>query len=127
MPFELGRTLLVQGQLLRRRGERRAGREALQRALAIFEEIGARLWAVKARAEIARIGVRRAPEELTEGEDRVAELAAQGLTNPEIAARLFMSRRTVEANLSRAYDKLGIHSRAELGATMAKRRPARSS
>jgi DNA-binding CsgD family transcriptional regulator len=127
MPFELARTLLVQGQLLRRRGERRAGRETLQRALAIFEKIGAPLWAEKARSEIARIGVRRAPEELTEGEARVAELAAQGLTNPEIAGRLFMSRRTVEANLSRAYGKLGIHSRAELGATMAKRRAASSS
>ena len=65
-------------------------------------DLGAPLWAEKARAEIARIGVRRAPEELTEGEERVAELAAQGLTNPEIAARLFMSRRTVEANLARA-------------------------
>jgi DNA-binding CsgD family transcriptional regulator len=127
MPFELGRTLLVQGQLLRRRGARRAGRETLHRALAIFEKLGAPRWAEKARAEIARIGVRHAPEELTEGEQRVAELAAQGLTNPEIAARLFMSRRTVEANLARAYGKLGIHSRAELGAVMAKRGPAGSS
>jgi DNA-binding CsgD family transcriptional regulator len=127
VPFELGRTLLVQGQLLRRRGERRAGRETLQRALTIFAQLGAPLWAEKAGAEIARIGVRRAPEELTEGEERVAELAAQGLTNPEIAARLFMSRRTVEANLARVYSKLGIRSRAELGATMAKRRAAGSS
>jgi DNA-binding CsgD family transcriptional regulator len=122
MRLELGRTLLVQGQVQRRRGERRAGRESLRRALEIFEGMGARLWAEKARAEIARIGVRRAPEELTEGEERAAELAAQGLTNPEIAARLFMSRRTVEANLARAYSKLGIRSRAELGVTMAKRR-----
>ena len=127
MPFELGRTLLVHGQLQRRRGERRAGREMLQHALTIFEEFGAPLWAEKARAEIARIGVRRAPEELTEGEERVAELAAQGLTNPEIATRLFMSRRTVEANLARAYGKLGIRSRAELGAVMAKRKAAGSS
>jgi DNA-binding CsgD family transcriptional regulator len=96
----------------------------------MFEGLKAPLWAEKAATEIARIGVRRAPEELTEGEERVAELAAQGLTNPEIAARLFMSRRTVEANLARAYRKLGfrsraelgIRSRAELGATMAKRR-----
>jgi DNA-binding CsgD family transcriptional regulator len=121
-PFELARTLLVQGQLQRRTGERRAARETLQRALAVFEGLKAPLWAEKAATEIARIGVRRAPEELTEGEERVAELAAQGLTNPEIAARLFMSRRTVEANLARAYRKLGIRSRAELGATMTKRR-----
>jgi DNA-binding CsgD family transcriptional regulator len=70
--------------------------------------------------EIARIGVRRAPETLTEGEQRAAVLAAQGLTNPEIAARLFMSRRTVEANLARAYRKLDIRSRAELHAALAK-------
>jgi DNA-binding CsgD family transcriptional regulator len=54
-------------------------------------------------------------------EQRVAELAAGGLTNREIAARLFMSRRTVEANLARAYRKLGIGTRAELGAEMARR------
>ncbi len=121
MPFELARTLLVHGQLQRRRGQRRDARDVLNRALAIFEEMGTPLWADMARAEIARIGVRRAPKELTESEDRVAQLAAQGLTNVAIAARLFMSRRTVEANLARAYAKLGIQSRAELGAVMAKR------
>jgi DNA-binding NarL/FixJ family response regulator len=66
--------------------------------------------------------VRRARAELTESEERVAELAAEGLTNPEIAARLFMARRTVEANLARAYRKLGIRSRAELGVTLARRK-----
>ena len=121
MPFELARTLLVHGQVHRRRGQRRAAREVLAGALAIFEEMGAPLWAEMARAEIARIGVRRAPKDLTEGEERVAHLAAQGFTNVEIAARLFMSRRTVETNLARAYAKLGIQSRAELGALMAKR------
>ncbi|MDP9343951.1 MAG: LuxR family transcriptional regulator [Actinomycetota bacterium] len=68
----------------------------------------------RARAEIGRIGVRRAPAELTAG-----ELAATGLTNREIGSRLFMTRRTVEDNLARAYRKLGIRSRAELGARMA--------
>jgi DNA-binding CsgD family transcriptional regulator len=126
MPFELGRTLLLQGQVQRRRGERRAGRATLGRALGIFKSVGAPLWAERAAGEIARIGVRRAPSELTEGEERVAKLAADGLTNPEIAARLFMSRRTVEANLARAYGKLGIHSRAELGAVMAVRQSVRS-
>lgn len=121
MPFELGRTLLVYGQIQRRRGQRRAARDVLNRALAIFEDIGTPLWADMVRAEIARIGVRRAPKELTEGEERVAQLAAQGLTNVAIAARLFMSRRTVETNLARAYAKLGIQSRAELGAVMAQR------
>jgi DNA-binding CsgD family transcriptional regulator len=120
MPFELARTLLVHGQVQRRRGERRAARQVLQQALTIFEGIGARPWADKARVEIARIGVRRAPETLTEGEQRAAVLASQGLTNPEIGARLFMSRRTVEANLARAYRKLDIRSRAELHAALAK-------
>ncbi len=87
MPFELGRTLLVHGQLQRRRGKRRAAREVLGRALSIFEEIGAPLWADMARAEIARIGVRRAPKDLTQSEERVAQFAAVGLTNVEIAAR----------------------------------------
>jgi DNA-binding CsgD family transcriptional regulator len=121
-PFEEARTLLVLGQLQRRRGERRDARATLERAAAIFERIGARRWLEKANSEIARIGVRRAPTELTESEQRVAELAAAGLTNPEIAARLFMSRRTVEANLARAYRKLDIRSRAELGAVMAGRK-----
>ena len=71
--------------------------------------------------------LRRAPAELTESEQRVAELAAEGLTNPAIAARLFMSRRTVEANLARAYRKLDIRSRAELGAVMAGRKATSSS
>jgi DNA-binding CsgD family transcriptional regulator len=71
--------------------------------------------------------VHRAPSDLTESETRTAELAAQGLTNPEIAARLFMSRRTVEANLARAYNKLGIRSRAELGTALARRGPSGAS
>ncbi len=121
MPFELARTLLLRGQLQRRRGERRAARESLERSLALFEELGAPLWAEKARTEARRIGVRRAPVELTENERLVAELAAEGMTSREIAAQMFVSRRTVEATLARAYRKLGIRTRAELGATMATR------
>jgi DNA-binding CsgD family transcriptional regulator len=121
MPVELARTLLVLGQIQRRRGERRAARESLARALGLFEQLGAPLWAEKARAETRRIGVRRAPTELTENEQLVAELAAEGLTNREIAARMFISRRTVEANLVRVYRKLEISSRAQLGARMATR------
>jgi DNA-binding CsgD family transcriptional regulator len=124
MPFELARTLLCLGQVQRRRNRRRAAREALADALELFERLPAPLWAERTRAEIARIGVRRAPEELTVNEQRVAELAAAGLTNREIAAKLFLSRRTVEANLARAYRKLGIRSRAELGAQMAVRERA---
>jgi DNA-binding CsgD family transcriptional regulator len=119
MPFELARTLLVRGQIERRSKHKAAAKQSLERALAIFEELGAPLWAEKARGELARIGLRRSPDGLTEAERRVAELAASGLTNREVAAQLFMSPKTVEANLSRAYRKLGIHSRAELGARLA--------
>jgi DNA-binding NarL/FixJ family response regulator len=127
MPFERARTLLVKGQVQRRAGERRAARATLEEAHALFRGMGAVLWSERASAEIARIGIRRAPAELTESEQRVAELAAAGHTNPEIAARLFMSRRTVEANLARAYRKLDIRSRAELGAVMAGRKATSSS
>ena len=72
-------------------------REALEQALAIFEELGARLWADRARAELARISGRApASEELTETERRVAELAAQGRTNKQIAAGLYMGLSTVD-------------------------------
>ena len=86
------------------------GRRSSQ-ALAIFEELGARLWADKARAELARISGRTpASEELTETERRVAELAAQGRTNKQIAAELYMGLSTVESHLSHVYGKLGVRS-----------------
>jgi DNA-binding CsgD family transcriptional regulator len=120
--LELGRTLLVAGQIDRRRRRKRAAADALGEALAIFEQAGARLWADRVRDELARVGLRRAaPDELTASEERVAQLAATGLTNREVAAALFMSPKTVEANLARAYRKLGIHSRAELGARIGRR------
>jgi DNA-binding CsgD family transcriptional regulator len=119
MPFERARTLLVLGRIQRRRGERRAARESLALAIEIFDELGARPWAEHGRSELARIGVRRAPAELTENEALAARLAAGGLSNREIAAKMFVSRRTVEANLARAYRKLGVRTRAELGAKMA--------
>ena len=123
LPFELARTLLVQGQVLRRRNERRLARDALDRSVAIFDELGAPLWTEKARAERDRLGLRKgSPHELTPSEETVASLAASGLTNREIAERIFVSPKTVEANLSRAYRKLGISSRAELGALMSERR-----
>jgi DNA-binding CsgD family transcriptional regulator len=115
MPFELGRTLLVLGTIRRRAKQKRPAREALEEALAIFERLGAPLWADKARAELARIGGRRAVAgQLTEAEARVAKLAAAGRTNREIADTLFMSVRTVEGHLSRSYAKLGVRSRTEL-------------
>jgi DNA-binding CsgD family transcriptional regulator len=126
MPLELARTLLVKGQIERRSKHKAAARESLERALEICEEIGANLWAERARAELRRVGQRRDPDELTATEERVAALAASGLTNREVAAAAFMSQKTVEANLSRVYRKLGIRSRAELGLRLAERGSARA-
>ena len=114
MPFERARTLLVQGQIHRRRKQKRAARLVLEEALAVFERLGAEPWAERARGELARTAARRAPEGLSATERRIAELAASGLTNEAIAAEVFLTRKSVEANLARAYRKLGIHSRAQL-------------
>ncbi len=117
--LELARTLLAAGQIERRARRKRAARELLERALGIFEVAGARLWASRARQEQERAAARSAPGALSASEQRVARLAAEGLTNREIAAQLFMSPKTVEANLARVYRKLGIRSRAELGSRLA--------
>jgi len=120
MPFELARTLLAKGVVERRARRRACASASLERSLNLFEGIEARLWAQRARHELGRLGLRRPPGEvLTGSERRVAELAAHGLTNREVAAKLFMSPKTVEAHLSRVYRKLGVSSRAELGARMA--------
>ena len=116
MPFERGRTLLAKGRLHRRRKEKRLADEALREALACFESLGAPDWAAITRAELGRVGRRpHAPTDLTETERRVAELAASGLTSREIAERAFLAPKTVGNVLGRVYEKLGIHSRAELG------------
>ena len=115
LPLERGRTLLALGIVQRRARKRSAARGSLGEAVATFDQIGARLWAEKARAELARIGGRAAsPHDLTPTEERVAALVADGKTNKEVAAELVVSVRAVEANLSRIYGKLGIRSRAEL-------------
>ena len=107
------------GVVRRQASQKKAAREALEQALAIFDEMGARLWAEKARAELGRIGGRRAGgDDLTETEARVADLAAAGKSNKEIAAALFMGVSTVEAHLSHVYRKLGIRSRAGLGGAL---------
>jgi ATP/maltotriose-dependent transcriptional regulator MalT len=119
MPLELGRTLLVKGRLERRARGKRAARDSFERALALFVQVGAPLWAERGRLELDRTHRRRTPPgELTPSEQRIAELAASGLTNRAIAERAFVSAKTVEANLARVYRKLGIHSRAELGRAM---------
>jgi DNA-binding CsgD family transcriptional regulator len=114
MPFERARTLLVTGVVLRRLKRKRRAREVLEEAASEFERVGTPLWLGRARTELGRVAVRRATDGLTASELQIARLAADGLSNPEIAARAFVSRKTVEANLARAYRKLGIASRAQL-------------
>jgi DNA-binding CsgD family transcriptional regulator len=119
VPFERARTLLVQGQVRRRLKRKRASRDALEQALAIFERTGAEMWAERTRHELQRVRARAAPSGLSATELRIAQLAASGLTNQEIADEAFVSRKTVEANLARAYAKLGIRSRAQLADALA--------
>ena len=118
MPFERARTQLVVGQLQRRQRRRDAASATLREALVTFEDLGVPLWAKRARAELNRSSGTRTRAELTASEQRVAELAATGVTNREVAAALFISPKTVEANLTHIYQKLGIRSRAELGRLM---------
>jgi DNA-binding CsgD family transcriptional regulator len=113
-PFERARAVLLKGQVLRRRKEKRLAREALENALETFEALGTPMWAGRARAELGRISGRRSTATLTPTEETVARLAASGLTNREIADRAFLSPKTVEVNLTRIYRKLDVHSRAAL-------------
>jgi DNA-binding CsgD family transcriptional regulator len=124
MPFELGRTLLALGLLQRRRNERRRSHESLEQARAIFANLGAPLWVARTERELRPLGGRPTSRlTLTPAEQRVAELAASGLTNRQVAAALFISPKTVESSLARVYRKLEIHSRAELGAHIAANLP----
>ena len=118
-PFELGRTLYAKGLVERRTKKKREARASLEGALTIFDGLGARLWAERARTELGRIGGRApTPLSLTPTEERVAVLVSTGSANREVAAALFMSVNTVEANLKRIYRKLGITSRTQLAARM---------
>jgi DNA-binding CsgD family transcriptional regulator len=128
MPLERARTLLVGGQIQRRYKRKRAAWDSLAQALDLFERSGAALWAKRAHQELDRVGLRpRAPQSLTAAERRVAELAASGLTNQEVAAAAFLSPKTVEDNLTRIYRKLGIRSRAQLGVRLAEYSSAQGS
>ncbi|HEV7720860.1 MAG TPA: AAA family ATPase [Iamia sp.] len=119
--FDRARTLLVAGRLHRRGRRKRAARVALTEAQEAFVALGARRFAEQAGAELDRLGLRpAAPDGLTPTEQRVAELAARGLTTRQVADAAFLSPKTVEANLTRIYRKLGVGSRAELGAWFAR-------
>jgi DNA-binding NarL/FixJ family response regulator len=116
MPFERARTLLAKGAIERRIRHRAAATQTLQEAADEFERLGAPPWAQRARDELGRLGGRRpaGSGELTPTEQRVVDLAIDGLSNKEIAARLLVSVHTVEVHLSRAYAKLGVRSRMQL-------------
>lgn len=115
MPLERVRTLIVGARILRRANRRKRAHELAIEAAHTADAIGARPWAAKARAEAERLGLEHGEvDRLTPSERRMAELAAGGATNRQIAERLLVSPKTVEATLARAYGKLGIRSRAQL-------------
>ncbi|MFL5172467.1 MAG: LuxR C-terminal-related transcriptional regulator [Microvirga sp.] len=118
--WERARTELCYGELLRRLKRRADARGSLRAALAGFEAVGSELWADRARAELRATGERarrRDPstlDELTPQELQVAGLVATGLTNREVAARLFLSPKTIETHLAHIFRKTGVRTRAEL-------------
>jgi DNA-binding NarL/FixJ family response regulator len=113
IPFDRARTQLLLGQLQRRQRHKGVAAATLREALATFEDLDTPLWAERTRAELART-TRDLTAKLTPTEQRVADLAASGMTNRDIATALFISPKTVEANLSHVYKKLDISSRTEL-------------
>jgi DNA-binding CsgD family transcriptional regulator len=122
--LELARALVNLGAGLRARSERTVAREPLAEGLDLATRCGGWALARRARAELVACGarprrpVRTGPDALTPAELRVARMAAAGMTNREIAQALFLSTKTVEGQLSGAYTRLGIHSRASLSAAL---------
>src|SRR5262249_5711463 len=119
-PFERARTELACGEFLRRTRRPRDARQHLGAALDGFEALGAELWAERARVELrasgqtARRRVTDTRDQLTEQELQIAHFVAQGLSNREVGAQLFLSPRTIAAHLRNIFRKLGISSRTEL-------------
>ena len=130
MPFERARTLLALGERLRRAKQRADAREPLTAALDVFERLGARPWAERARAELRATGgqasgrrTQAAAEQLTPHELQIAVLVAQGMTNREAAAALFLSPKTIEYHLGQIYRKLDVRGRAQLARLLAMELP----
>jgi DNA-binding CsgD family transcriptional regulator len=130
MPFERARTQLAFGERLRRAKQRAEAREPLTAALDAFERLGARPWAERARSELRATGgpaagrrAHAAAEQLTAHELQIALLVAQGMTNREAAAALFLSPKTIEYHLGQIYRKLDVRGRAQLARLMAMELP----
>lgn len=135
-PIERGHCLLALGQVERRRRHYAAAREAVREALTVFTEIGAKPWVEQATRSLnrvagvpaqssstpARLGATAASSGiaavLTPAEARIATMAAAGASNREIASRMFLSVKTVEATLTRIYRKLGVRSRTQLSSRL---------
>ena len=119
-PFEVARTQLCYGEILRRQRKRVEARHVLRESLNTFERLGAEPWAARAHNELAATGEKSrkrnvaATRQLTPQELQITLAVAQGATNREAAAQLFLSPKTVESHLSSAYRKLGARSRTEL-------------
>ena len=121
-PFDQARTRLLYGEWLRRERRRTDARPHLRAAVSTFEQLGVRPWEARARSELRASGEtarKRDPstrDQLTPQELQICRLVASGMTNPEVAAQLILSPRTVDYHLRKVFTKLGIASRAELGA-----------
>jgi DNA-binding CsgD family transcriptional regulator len=113
-PYGSARAQLALGVVRRRGRQKRSAADAMQAALTAFEKLGATTWVERARGELGRMGGRRREEGLTSAELRVAALVAEGRTNREVAAALFLGERTVASHLTHIYAKLGVRSRTEL-------------
>jgi DNA-binding CsgD family transcriptional regulator len=114
LPVEAGRALLACGAVRRRMRQKAQSRTDLARARDIFRECGAAVWEARAERELERAGAAATGAALTSSERSVAGLAAAGVPNKEIAGRLYLSEKTVEAVLTRVYRKLSVRSRTEL-------------
>jgi DNA-binding CsgD family transcriptional regulator len=129
-PFDFARLEMSYGGWLRRQRRITESRPHLRTARDMFEALGVQPWADKSRAELRASGERideavRAPNQpLSAQELQIAQMAASGLSNREIADRLFLSHRTVGAHLYRVFPKLGIVSRSELARALASVEPA---
>jgi DNA-binding CsgD family transcriptional regulator len=120
-PLELGRTHLAKGTVLRKARQKRQAAECFAAAVRTFESIHALGWLEKVQGEMARLGRRTTkPDELTSTELRVAQLAADGNTNAAIARMLFLSVKSVEACLTRVYQKMDVKSRTAMAAKLAR-------